>query len=152
MTEDDVPIRIVPFKYADLDWMMEIEVRAFTVPWSRSTYEELAPLDGIHIWVAKSDGEPVGYILYQFAGNEMELHNIAVKPELLRRGIGTKLMDHMLVQAESLGVNYIYLLVRPSNTAARMLYEKYGFEVVGVRHRYYRDDNENALILCREEG
>lgn len=149
--KNDAPIRIVPFQFEDLDQMMEIEVRVFTAPWTRSSYEELAPLDTIAIWVAKLGDELVGYMLYQFCGDEMELHSIAVKPEMQGRGIATMLMDHMMILAAQMGITHIYLLVRPSNETARALYEKYGFEVIGVRHRYYSDNGENALIMCRGE-
>lgn len=142
-------VDIVPFEPGDLDAMMEIENRAFTVPWTRSSYEELAPLSSIRIWVAKKDDELVGYMLYQFWGDEMELHSIAAKPEVQRNGIGSQLMEHMLIEASKLGITHIYLLVRPSNEEARALYRKYGFAVVGVRHKYYRDNGENALIMAR---
>ncbi len=151
MGDDEAHVVIVPYCSDDLDQMMDIEVRTFAIPWSRQSYEDLAPLDTIHIWVAKRDEEVVGYMLYQFFGEEMELHNIAVKPELQRRGIATKLMDLMLEQARAMGIVRIYLLVRPSNLPARMLYEKYHFKTVGVRHRYYRDNGENALIMCLEK-
>ncbi len=132
--------------------MMEIEVRSFALPWTRQSYEDLAPLDTIRIWVAKQEGAVVGYMLYQFWGEELELHSIAVKPELRGQGIGAELVEHMLVQAAGIGVQRIYLLVRPSNAAALTLYRRYGFELVGVRHKYYSDNNENALIMCRQLG
>lgn len=144
----DEPIVIVRFDPDDLDQLMAIEVRAFTAPWSRQLYEDLVTLDSIHIWVAKQSDEVVGYMLYQFWADELELHVIATKPERERGGIGAMLMEHMLTQAGQIGIRRIYLLVRPSNEAARALYGKYGFTVVGVRHKYYRDNAENALLMC----
>lgn len=141
-------IDIVRFEPDDLDQMMAIEVRAFTVPWSRQSYEDLYELDSIHIWVAKKGEEVVGYMLYQFWGDELELHVIATKPECQRQGIGVLLMEHMLTQAGLIGIRRIYLLVRQSNEAALSLYKKYGFTVVGMRHKYYRDNAENALLMC----
>jgi ribosomal-protein-alanine N-acetyltransferase len=144
----DEPIIIVRYDPDDLDQMMAIEVRAFAMPWSRQSYEDLSTLDSIHIWVAKQGSEVVGYMLYQFWGDELELHNITTKPERQHEGIGTMLMEHMLTQAGLIGIRRIYLLVRPSNETARALYGKYGFKVVGVRHKYYRDNAENALLMC----
>ena len=146
----DEPINIVRFEPDDLDQMMAIEVRAFTAPWSRQSYEDLVTLDSIHIWVAKSGEEVVGYMLYQFWGDELELHVIAAKPERQRSGIGTLLMEHMLTQAGLIGIRRIYLLVRQTNDAALNLYKKYGFKVVGMRHKYYRDNGENALLMCMD--
>lgn len=144
----DEPINIVRFEPDDLDQMMAIEVRAFTAPWSRQSYEDLSYLDSVHIWVAKKDEEVVGYMLYQFWGDELELHNVTVKPELQRQGIGAMLMEHMLTQAGSIGIRRIYLLVRQTNEPALSLYKKYGFAVVGMRRKYYHDNGENALLMC----
>lgn len=142
------PVIIARYEPGDLDQMVAIEVRAYTAPWSRQSFEDLSKLDSIHIWVAKKGDEVVGYTLYQFWGDELELHNITTKPEQQRQGIGRMLMEHMLTQAGLIGIRRIYLLVRQSNDAALSLYKKYGFTVVGMRHKYYRDNAENALLMC----
>ena len=141
------PISIVRYQPDDLDQMMAIEVRTFTAPWTRQSYEDLSTLSSIHIWVAKRGDEVVGYMLYQVWDDELELHNVTVKPEEQKQGLGVMLMDHMFEQVTALGVKRIYLLVRPSNKSARALYAHYGFELVGRRHKYYRDNCEDALIL-----
>jgi len=130
-----------------MDELMEIENRSFTLPWSRSSYEELWPLDSIEVWIAKIGSEMVGYYLVQKVGDEAELHTFAVKPEHRRCGIGQMLLDHMMGRARKKGTLFIYLQVRPSNAPARALYDKLGFKPVGVRKRYYRDNDEDALVL-----
>ena len=141
------PIRIAPLEAADLDELMEIENRSFSLPWSRASYEEFWPLPSISIWIAREGSAVVGYYLLQHVGDEMELHTFAVKPECRRRGIGTRLLKHMLEQVRHCGARHVFLQVRPSNAAACALYEKFGFVVVGKRRRYYRDNDEDAFVM-----
>lgn len=140
-------LRIEPFDPTDLDALMEIENSSFTLPWSRQSYEELWPVAGIAIWVARLDHEMAGYMLLQTVGEEMELHTFAVRPDLRRRRIGRRLLEFMIEEAQGEGVKRIFLQVRPTNSPARALYEKMGFAAVGIRRRYYRDNDEDAFVM-----
>jgi hypothetical protein len=64
--------------------------------------------------------------------------------------VGERLLLALLDLARARGAREATLEVRPSNTAARRLYEKYGFQPMGVRPRYYSDDHEDALIMTTE--
>lgn len=143
-------IRIEPYCPSDLDEIMEIENVSFTAPWPRSSYEELARLDTVNIWVAKIDTKLVAYMLIQHMSDEIELHSIAVAPEFRRQGIARKLIAHMMSEAGRLKIRKIFLQVRPSNSQARQMYEKIGFRSVGIRRSYYRDNGEDALVMRLE--
>lgn len=143
-------LSIEPYDPSDLDSIMAIENVSFTAPWSRASYEELAPLDSVNIWVGKIKGELVCYMLCQRVGDEMELHTIAVAPSWRQKGIGRRFMAHMIAEARRVGVSKIYLLVRPSNNAAVSLYKEHGFKGIGVRRAYYRDNGEDALVMRLE--
>jgi len=131
----------------DLDELMAIEQKSFEMPWSRTSYEELAPMEGISIWVARLGGRLVGYMLLQHVVDALELHTFAVTPKLRNQGIGTRLMEHLLQEAKRLHVQSVFLQVRPTNNAARRIYQKLGFQVVGTRCAYYSNDGEDALVL-----
>lgn len=145
-------VRIERFVPSDLDAIMEIENSVFTLPWSRESYEELAPLDTISIRVAKMGERVVGYMLFQNACEEVELHTIAVANEMQRRGIANDLMKYMLSEAARQGVRRVFLHVRPSNDVARALYAKFGFVAIAKRSKYYRDDGEDALVMRLDVG
>jgi ribosomal-protein-alanine N-acetyltransferase len=80
---------------------------------------------------------------------EGELANLAVAPDSRGQGIGRALLAAMLADASNRKTSQIYLEVRESNVAARNLYASQKFEEIGRRKRYYRNPNEDALILRR---
>ena len=82
--------------------------------------------------------------------DELEIDNVAVAPGFRKMGIGSKLLEEALEMARKKGAHQAFLEVRSSNNAARSLYEKNGFSLVGKRKNYYRNPVEDALILSRE--
>lgn len=138
---------ILPFELGDLDGMMAIEPRIFSVSWSRQSYEELLRLDTVVVHVAKRGTTLVGYTLFQWWCDELELHTIGVAPEEQRQGIGSRLLEDVITYAREQRVTRIFLLVRSSNVAARALYEQYHFETIATRPRYYEDNHEDALMM-----
>jgi ribosomal-protein-alanine N-acetyltransferase len=83
--------------------------------------------------------------------DELHINNLAVLPAYRRAGIGLALLRHALDEGARMGARRATLEVRRSNEAARQLYERFGFSVVGVRHGYYSNPVEDALVLWREE-
>jgi ribosomal-protein-alanine N-acetyltransferase len=82
--------------------------------------------------------------------DEAHISTIAVQPHWRRRGIGELLLVAMLDRAIELGAEIATLEVRVSNVTAQNLYRKYGFRKAGLRRRYYRDSDEDALIMSTE--
>jgi ribosomal-protein-alanine N-acetyltransferase len=79
--------------------------------------------------------------------DEAHIANIAVHPEFRRRGVGASLLAVALKDALQKGLRTATLEVRAQNTGAQSLYRIFGFEEVGRRLRYYRDNNEDALLM-----
>jgi ribosomal-protein-alanine N-acetyltransferase len=98
---------------------------------------------------AGPNGAPpvVGYAGYWFVVDEAHISTIAVHPEWRGLGVGEQLLVSLLSHALDLGAVAATLEVRVSNTPAQNLYRKYGFEPVGRRRRYYRDNGEDALLM-----
>ncbi|UCD10320.1 MAG: ribosomal protein S18-alanine N-acetyltransferase [Dehalococcoidales bacterium] len=88
-----------------------------------------------------------GYVGFWVMADEAHITTIAVREELLRRGIGELLLLTVLNRARELYANVVTLEVRVSNTGAQNLYLKYGFKQVGVRKAYYTDNREDAYIM-----
>ena len=89
-----------------------------------------------------------GYAIFWAAAQEMHIMNLAVHPRRRGQGIARRLLTEALVRARALGTGAAWLEVRPSNSAARALYESLGFEEMGMRPRYYQDNQEDAIILA----
>lgn len=89
----------------------------------------------------------VGYLGLWFQIGEGHIVAVATHPDHRRRGIGEMLVAEALRLSEGHGEDCVTLEVRLSNTSAQDLYQKYGFERVGVRRRYYTDNNEDGVIM-----
>jgi ribosomal-protein-alanine N-acetyltransferase len=101
--------------------------------------------------VARSGDQVVGFAGIWLLVDEAHITTFATRRSWRRQGIGERLLLALLDLSMERGANEATLEVRPSNEPARRLYEKYGFRVVGVRPRYYSDDNEDALIMTTPE-
>jgi [ribosomal protein S18]-alanine N-acetyltransferase len=139
-------------KPEDLGGVVEVERASFHNPTSREWYEsELDRPDVCYVFVARTPESPVaGFCAFWRVADQIHINNLAVRPELRKRGVGRMLLRRALEEAERMGVVHATLEVRRSNEAARRLYEGAGFRQVGVRTSYYTHPIEDALILARE--
>jgi ribosomal-protein-alanine N-acetyltransferase len=148
MTDTKIEIRRLVF--ADLPSVIAIERRAFPTPWSLAMFVlELSKPEGICLAARRND-QMVGYIICSRFDQVWHIMNVSVDPELQRRGIATSMIDEVLGRVGPEG--QITLEVRPTNSGAIALYEKFGFLAAGRRPRYYQDNGEDALIMWRTEA
>ncbi|MGC1966219.1 MAG: ribosomal protein S18-alanine N-acetyltransferase [Candidatus Acidiferrales bacterium] len=98
-------------------------------------------------WVAEEDRSLAGFLVARRVSSDLEILNFAVRDAYRRQGIGRELLGAALEWAKSLHVTHAILEVRASNLAALRFYERYKFEVVGRRTRYYTAPIEDALLL-----
>ena len=138
----------------DLDGVMAIETASFPSPWSRKLFEEEVGrgFSQAVVAVGEPEGEVAGYAVCWTVGEESHLLNIAVRPDVRKRGIGRSLLRECLRRSAHAGARRIFLEVRPSNQAAIRMYRKDGFRFVGIRAGYYTDTREDAIVLSREIG
>lgn len=141
---------IVPMNLSHVEAIAEIEKLCFSDPWSvRSiAYELESPWSR---WLVALEGEQVaGYVGSQLVPPEADVMNLAVHPNWRGQGIGRALMEAMLAQLRSEGIEELALEVRESNNVAISLYTALGFTLAGKRQRYYVNPTEDALILRKE--
>jgi ribosomal-protein-alanine N-acetyltransferase len=147
------PVRVViePMRFEDLPAVHLIERASFTSPWPEHAYKsELESNRLAHYLVARVGERIVGYGGMWLMVDEAHITTFAIHPAWRRQHIGERLLLAFLDLAVERGAHEATLEVRLSNLAARRLYEKYGFRPVGLRPRYYSDDNEDALIMTTE--
>ena len=139
---------------ADLDDIMEIERVAFPSPWSRQVFLDELSRDWARLAVLAPTpgGSPVAFTNYWLVHDEVHLLNVATHPAHRRRGFAASLLAHVIDGAPALGIRYATLEVRRSNEGAIALYKRFGFEAIGVRPRYYAENQEDAIVMLLGVG
>ncbi len=138
---------------SDIEQVAKIERQSFSTAWNVQAYlTELSNPAAVYVVAVSGtidDGRDrvIGYGGLWVVMDEAHITTIAVIPPFRRRKIGDRLLIAMLQTAMDKGATRSTLEVRQSNTPARRLYEKYGFDFAAVRKAYYADNGENADIL-----
>jgi ribosomal-protein-alanine N-acetyltransferase len=168
---EHLPYLVEPMALADVDQVMEIERVSFPAPWSARAYRyeitenAYSTMLVVRQAAARSDrfrrlAHPLarhlglvkphpllGYAGFWLLVDEAHICTIAVHPHWRRRGLGELLLLSLIKRGQDLGAHRATLEVRVSNRVALELYDKYGFDIVSRRKRYYSDNNEDAYIM-----
>ena len=147
------PVRLLieAMRLEDLAEVQQIEQASFSTPWPENAYRsELLTNRLASYLVARLEGRIVAYGGMWLMVDEAHITTFAVHPGYRRRRIGERMLLAFLDLARERHAREATLEVRLSNLAARRLYEKYGFRPVGLRPRYYSENNEDALIMTTE--
>ena len=134
---------IRPAEAGDLAAVAALEASCFSFP--RSEDYIAHSLD--EFLVAERDGGFLGYADAVALLDEGYMGNIAVLPEHRGEGVGDTLLTALLRWGREKNLSFLTLEVREQNLPARSLYEKHGFEVVGLRKNYYEKPTDNAVLM-----
>ena len=140
----------------DVPLVSELEKRCFPAPWSAETYRHELLHNARSFYSVIRPGREVkfahlppilGYAGYWLLDGEAHIMTIAIHPDWRRHQLGEWLLLEILAAARTKEAHQATLEVRVGNNAAIALYTKLGFGEVGLRKRYYRDNNEDARLL-----
>jgi len=132
----------------DLPAVVELDQLSFSLPWPERSFRfELTENDASRCWVAEQNGKLVGMIVAWLLVDEAHIATIATHPDHRRQGIARKLLTYALRYMSKEGAVSSFLEVRESNIAAQGMYRKFGYEVTGRRKRYYKDTDEDAILM-----
>ena len=117
--------------------------------WSKTNFLDSISAGNL-FQVLKNDELITGYYIASFASDECELLNITVSKHLHRQGFGKTMISHLIKKCIERKTSNLFLEVRRSNKNAILLYEKKGFNEVGIRPNYYKtsDGNEDAILMA----
>ncbi len=134
---------------ADLKAVAEVERASNQFPWSLGIFRDCL-LAGYRTQVFEVSGVISGYSIMSVTRAEAHLLNLCVHPSCQRLGYGRRLLNAVLMTADELAVEQVFLEVRPSNDIAISLYESAGFELIGTHPSYYQADGgrQDAVIYA----
>ncbi len=138
MREDEVPA------------IAAIDDRAYPVAWSEQIFRDCLKAK-YHCLVYEGNEGILGYAVLSIAVGEAHILNICIVPELQGKGLGRDLLNYLMALSSEKQVETIFLEVRLSNEPARHLYDRVGFNEVGIRKNYYPDGKggrEDAMVLA----
>ncbi len=143
-------LQYMPMEKADIDDVVALENSVYPHPWTAGNFKD--SLDsGYQAWLLRDDSHAlVGYFLLMPAVHEAHLLNVAVAANRQGEGIGHYLIDKVAAVARGLMMESLLLEVRPTNTRALQVYEKYGFVQIGRRKAYYpahNNEREDAIVM-----
>jgi len=143
-----VSARVRPLVETDLERIVALERATFPSPWTRGMFiDELLQGSSRAWFVADSPWGLLGYTGLMEVEGEGHILNLAVRADARCQGVGSALLTAVFDEALRRGLDRLSLEVRPSNAAARAMYEAAGFSEEGRRPGYYSDSGEDALIM-----
>ena len=150
------PIRIRPMRLEDLEQVHVIDRISFSIPWPENSYRyELLDNPRSMQLVAETDllerpRQVVAAIVVWLIEDEAHIATLSVHPDYRGQGISRELLAATLIEAIHAGMRTATLEVRANNQIAQALYRRFRFSVYGRRPHYYRDNDEDALIMTVE--
>ena len=133
-----------------LDSVLEIERQSNPFPWTEINFKDC--LEKGYYSLALKDGKDlIGFAIMAISSEESHLLNIGITESARGLGHGERLLKKMMLAAEVMGSKKIILEVRVSNNIAYRLYDKLGFEEIGLRKKYYRlpEGREDAFVMSK---
>jgi len=135
---------------SDIPEVVRLEHAAYAFPWTEGIFRDCLRVN-YFCCVVEVGRALVGYGVMSVAAAEAHLLNVCVAESYRCRGIGRRVLNHLLREAAANGARESFLEVRPSNFAAIRLYESLGFKQIGLRRGYYQafEGREDAIVLRR---
>jgi len=144
-------IQFRPMRRADLDPVMVVNHQSFAHPWSADLLRRELLHDWSTILLAVEEGPAgevlLGFIVFWLVHDEVHVLNVAVAREQRRRGIARALMQEAAERGRARKARLVTLEVRAGNAPAIALYRQLGYREVGLRPRYYAEENEDAVVM-----
>lgn len=142
-------IEIFEMKIQDLDLIADNLEKDFDNFWNYNVFKSELESENSKYLVAKINGQIVGFAGIIPIVDECDISNIVVHKDFRNQKIGSFLLQQLIDLAVSLNLKIINLEVRESNISAIKLYKKFGFEVCGLRKKYY-DNTQNAILMQKK--
>nr|WP_321257229.1 ribosomal protein S18-alanine N-acetyltransferase [uncultured Pseudodesulfovibrio sp.] len=131
----------------DVQDLIDLEAQCFEYHWTREQFLLGLSKKAFRVFGVRSEEVLAGYIAFSLIEDEMEILNLAIRPEFRRHGLAALLLADSFRVCEENNIKKSFLDVKVSNEPALSLYRKFGYKKIGVRKRYYPDTKEDALLF-----
>ena len=141
-------------KKEDIEQLYSIETTAYGKShWSKDSFLNELNSNYSKIFVAEipNINKIIGYAGYWLIGFEGHITTIAIDANFRRRHVADILLYNIIKDAIANNIKWLTLEVRASNIPALCLYNKFKFNQLGIRKKYYQDNNEDAIILWTDD-
>ena len=142
-------MKIVNLTKNDVDSIVQLNLSCFPDGWNQSMLNSAFDDGRFYCIGAFDDDKLIGALSYSVSVDDADIESVVVIPEYRKSGVAKALVSLAIVKLELLGKQKVFLEVRKSNIPAISLYEKFEFNKISVRKRYY-SDGEDAIIMVKD--
>ena len=141
-------INVREIDISDIYDIYRIESSIYDYPWSLSIFRDCVEKE-YDCFLASSGNNVIGYIISKITPLDSHILNLTIRSDYRRLGIASNFLDFIINKANLVKSKSILLEAKVSNNAAKSLYKKFGFKIIGLRKDYYRvaDGREDAVIF-----
>lgn len=147
MTLDLRELEIGRLIHRDMPEVLEIESQSFDFPWTEEDFIRYLRQRNTIGMVAECKERVVGFMVYELHKSRLHVLNFAVRPELRRRGVGSRMIAKLVSKLSHQRRDQIQLEVRESNLDAQLFFRRMGFRAVSVLRDFYGDSDEDAYLM-----
>ncbi len=149
-SQDLHQLTIRPMHLEDIPQVLSIDLLSFSLPWSERSYRyELtdSPTTLALVMERNAASAIIGMSVTWVIVDEAHIATIAIHPDYRGLGLGKRMLLETLLRAYQRGARMATLEVRAGNSIAQQMYAAFGFTIKHRRAQYYRDNNEDALLM-----
>jgi len=154
-----LPWQVRAMQMTDLAEVSRVEAQIFQAPWSRGNFADSLKA-GYDCWIFETDPvhdplgalQLLGYAILMWTPDDLHLLNLSVNAPVQGQGLGAAFLSWLMRDARARGASGMLLEVRPSNMPGLRLYERAGFQRIGLRRGYYpahQGHREDAIVMRR---
>ena len=144
-------LKIEKMTLDDLESINDILLSAFDDFWSYDILKKELECSNSYFIIVKINDEIVGFAGLKVIVDEADIMNIVVKKSFRHNGIGSVLLEHLISYAKANNLKTITLEVNEHNLSAIRLYNKFSFDHIGIRKKYYNGESD-AIIMSKNLG
>jgi len=148
-SSSDYPTKDVQFSLRpSAKELAKMDILCFISSWTERDYKEMQKVPYFNTWLLETaESNSVGMLAFNNIYHELEILRLGIHPEWRKKGLAKLMLDRLELFSRKKSVISIFLEVHFLNKPAISLYQKKGFEEIGIRKNYFQKPIGDALLL-----